>query len=38
MILLLLILESEADRALRPLPYKLGINAVRRFMFRRVRD
>jgi len=25
---------KEADRALRPLPYKLGINAVRKFMFR----
>ena len=25
----------EADRALRPLPYKLGINAVRKFMFRK---
>ena len=26
---------KEADRALRPLPYKLGIDAVRKFMFRR---
>ena len=26
---------KEADRALRPLPYKIGINAVRRFMFRK---
>ena len=26
---------KEADRALRPLPYKLGINAVRKFMFRK---
>ena len=25
----------EADRALRPLPYKIGIDLVRRFMFRR---
>ena len=25
---------KEADRALRPLPYQLGINAVRKFMFR----
>jgi predicted aldo/keto reductase-like oxidoreductase len=24
----------EADKALRPLPYKIGINLVRRFMFR----
>ena len=28
-------LLKEADRALRPLPYKLGINAVRKYMFRR---
>ena len=26
---------KEADRALRPLPYKLGIGAARRFMFRK---
>ena len=26
---------KEADKALRPLPYKIGINIVRRFMFRR---
>jgi len=26
---------QEADRALRPLPYKLGISAVRAFMFRK---
>ena len=25
---------KEADRALRPLPYKIGINVVRAFMFR----
>lgn len=25
----------EADRALRPLPYKIGINVVRKFMFRK---
>ena len=25
---------KEADRALRPLPYKIGINVVRKFMFR----
>lgn len=25
----------EADRALRPLPYKIGINIVRKFMFRK---
>ena len=28
---------KEADRALRPLPYKIGINAVRAFMFRPTR-
>ena len=28
---------KEADRALRPLPYKIGINAVRAFMFRGAR-
>ncbi len=28
-------LLKEADRAMRPLPYKLGINAVRKYMFRR---
>ena len=28
---------KEADRALRPLPYKIGINAVRAFMFRKSR-
>ena len=27
----------EADRALRPLPYKVGINLVRTFMFRRAK-
>ena len=26
---------KEADRALRPLPYKIGIDAARRFMFRK---
>jgi len=26
---------KEADRALRPLPYKIGINVVRKFMFRK---
>ena len=26
---------KEADKALRPLPYRLGINAVRKFMFRK---
>ena len=26
---------QEADRALRPLPYKIGINIVRKFMFRK---
>ena len=26
---------KEADRALRPLPYKVGINVVRKFMFRK---
>ena len=25
---------QEADRALRPLPYKLGVGAVRAFLFR----
>ncbi|MBO4872352.1 MAG: aldo/keto reductase [Lachnospiraceae bacterium] len=30
-------LLKEADKALRPLPYKIGINAVRKFMFRGVR-
>ena len=29
---------KEADKALRPLPYKVGINIVRRFMFRKVRS
>ena len=28
---------KEADKALRPLPYKIGINAVRAFMFRKSR-
>lgn len=28
---------KEADRALRPLPYRIGINAARRFMFRKSR-
>jgi len=28
---------KEADRALRPLPYRIGINAARRFMFRKNR-
>ena len=28
-------LLKEADRALRPLPYKIGINAARSFMFRK---
>ena len=27
---------KEADKALRPLPYKIGIDIVRRFMFRKV--
>jgi predicted aldo/keto reductase-like oxidoreductase len=26
---------KEADKALRPLPYKIGINVVRKFMFRK---
>ena len=26
---------AEADRALRPLPYKIGINVVRKYMFRK---
>ena len=30
-------LLKEADKALRPLPYKVGINVVRSFMFRRVK-
>ena len=30
-------LLKEADRALRPLPYKIGINAVRAFMFRKTK-
>ena len=29
---------KEADKALRPLPYKVGINIVRRFMFRKARS
>ncbi len=29
---------KEADRALRPLPYKIGINIARKFMFRKVRS
>ena len=28
----------EADKALRPLPYKIGINVVRAFMFRKVKQ
>ena len=28
---------KEADKALRPLPYKIGINVVRKFMFRKTR-
>lgn len=28
---------KEADRALRPLPYKIGINVVRKYMFRKSR-
>ncbi len=28
---------KEADRALRPLPYKIGISVVRKFMFRKAR-
>lgn len=28
---------KEADKALRPLPYKIGINIVRKFMFRKTR-
>ncbi|MCR5651665.1 MAG: aldo/keto reductase [Lachnospiraceae bacterium] len=28
---------KEADRALRPLPFKIGINIARKFMFRKVR-
>jgi predicted aldo/keto reductase-like oxidoreductase len=28
----------EADKALRPLPYKIGINAVRAFMFRKTKE
>jgi predicted aldo/keto reductase-like oxidoreductase len=27
----------EADKALRPLPYKIGINAARMFMFRKTK-
>ena len=30
-------LLKEADRALRPLPYKIGINVARKFMFRGVK-
>ena len=30
-------LLKEADRALRPLPYKIGINVARRYMFRGVK-
>ena len=29
---------KEADRALRPLPYKLGMDIARRFMFRKTRE
>ncbi len=28
---------KEADKALRPLPYRIGINAVRKFMFRKAK-
>lgn len=28
---------KEADKALRPLPYKIGINVVRKFMFRKTK-
>ena len=28
---------KEADKALRPMPYKVGINAVRKFMFRKAK-
>lgn len=28
---------KEADKALRPLPYKVGINVVRKFMFRKAK-
>lgn len=30
-------LLKEADKALRPLPYKIGINVARKFMFRKMR-
>ncbi|MBR4768906.1 MAG: aldo/keto reductase [Lachnospiraceae bacterium] len=29
---------KEADKALRPLPYKIGINIVRKFMFRKTKN
>ena len=29
---------KEADKALRPLPYKVGINVVRKFMFRKSKE
>ncbi len=29
---------KEADRALRPFPYRIGINAARKFMFRKSRE
>ena len=29
---------KEADRALRPLPYRVGINVARKFMFRKAKD
>ena len=29
---------KEADRALRPLPYKIGINVARKFMFRKAKS
>ena len=29
---------AEADKALRPLPYKIGINLVRAFMFRKAKQ
>ena len=28
---------KEADKALRPLPYKIGINVARKFMFRKAK-
>ena len=29
---------KEADKALRPLPYKIGINIARKFMFRKAKE